>query len=74
MATINIPGVPDELVARIEADAQSPGETVDSLLRDLLWRTYGSRAIAIAIMRARWAQLPPTSASEVDAWISTGRN
>ncbi len=70
MATLTITDIPDEVVQKLTAAAQSKGQTLEQEAREALSSHYSDRTEVLARIRARWAQLPPTSAAEVAAWHS----
>lgn len=74
MATLTIRNLPDDVVARLKAVARVRGRSMEQEVRSLLESRYAPRKAALSRIRARWPDLPPTSAEEVETWIEEGRS
>ncbi len=73
MSSVTIRKVPEELLQRVKAVAARNGRSMEHELRELLRRSYPSKAEVLASVQRRWERTPTVEPDEVDAWIETGR-
>ena len=73
MATITIRNLSDELIERLKLRAARNGRSMEQEVRELLRERCMTKPEAVQRIRERWKSLPKTSAAEVEAWRSTGR-
>lgn len=73
MASVTIRNLAPEVVTEIKVVAARNGRSLEAELRDLLTRRYRRRSEVLRSIRGRWKDLPKVTASQVDAWIESGR-
>jgi plasmid stability protein len=73
MATLTIRNLPEDLVARLKRLATKRARSMEQEVRELLLERYGTQREIMRRVRERWAELPPSAADEVDAWIARTR-
>lgn len=73
MPTLTIRHVPDAVIERLKAVAQSKGHSMEQEVRELLATRYATRTEITERIRKRWKALPHTSEAEVSAWRHIGR-
>ncbi len=73
MPTITIRNLPTEVVARLKICARLQGHSMEQEARDILTRRLASREAVLDEVQARWDQLSPPSAQEVQGWIQAAR-
>jgi plasmid stability protein len=73
MPTLTIRHVPDVVIERLKAVAQSKGHSMEQEVRELLETRYAARAEITGRIKKRWEDLPYTSEAEVSAWRHAGR-
>ncbi len=72
MATLTIPDVPEDLVARVEAAAQRHQLSLTEEVRSVLEQRYPDRGQLLARIRRRWDRFPVPRAEQIDEWIDAG--
>ena len=73
MATLTIRRLPADLVERIRERAMRAGRSMEQEVRLALADRYADRQILLDRIERQLAELPPTTAAEVDQWIEEGR-
>ena len=73
-ATLTIRNVPMRIVRGLKSLARRTGRSMEQEVRDLLEQHVAERSSVLRQIEASWKQQARRpSASEVDAWIATGR-
>ena len=73
-ATLTIRNVPSRIVRGLKALAKRRGRSVEQEVRDLLEEHVAERASVIRQIEASWKwQSRRPDATEIDSWISAGR-
>jgi plasmid stability protein len=74
MPTITVRNVPPKVVRSLKALARENRRSMEQEVRALLQEVAGDRRALLEQIEAAWAQQPRRpSASEIEAWIDTGR-
>lgn len=73
MAQMLIRKIPENVAELIKQAARNKGISAEQEVRELLEKNYRSKESILDDVRARWKQLPPTSATDINAWIEEGR-
>ena len=73
MGAITIRNLPDDVIARIKTTAKNNSRSMEQELRQLIQERFMSKREAIARIRARWKDLPITTAKEVARWRDESR-
>ncbi|MGH7487283.1 MAG: FitA-like ribbon-helix-helix domain-containing protein [bacterium] len=82
MATLTIQNVPENLVNRIQSEADHNRRSMEQELHALIESRFAgkipvrsdeSKGEALRRIRERWKDLPETEPEEIDRWLKEGR-
>ena len=75
LATLTIRNVPQRIVRRLKALAKRRNTSMEQVVRDLLEEQAGDRSVVLDEIEAAWErQARRPNATDVEAWLATGRN